>query len=47
MLIHQTILDREKAVNVSEAAFSNGFKTVSHFSTSFKEEFGCSPGEFS
>ena len=31
--------------NVSEAAFETGFKNLSHFSTSFREEFGFSPGK--
>jgi DNA-binding response OmpR family regulator/anti-sigma regulatory factor (Ser/Thr protein kinase) len=30
--------------NVSEAAFETGFKNLSHFSTSFREEFGFPPG---
>jgi transcriptional regulator GlxA family with amidase domain len=30
--------------NVSEAAFETGFKNLSHFSTSFHEEFGYPPG---
>ncbi len=31
--------------NVIEAALDSGFRSVSHFSTSFKEEFGYSPSE--
>ncbi len=31
--------------NVSEAAFQSGFRNLSHFSTSFREEFGFSPNE--
>ena len=31
--------------NVTEAAFESGFKNLSHFSTSFREEFGISPSE--
>lgn len=31
--------------NVSEAALETGFKNLSHFSTSFREEFGFPPGE--
>ncbi|WP_242133686.1 ATP-binding protein [Aestuariivivens marinum] len=31
--------------NVTEAAMDSGFKNLSHFSTSFREEFGYSPSE--
>ncbi|WP_242117167.1 ATP-binding protein [Aestuariivivens sediminicola] len=31
--------------NVTEAAIDSGFKNLSHFSTSFREEFGYSPSE--
>ncbi len=31
--------------NVTEAAMDCGFKNLSHFSTSFREEFGYSPSE--
>lgn len=34
-----------KGKNVSEAAQDTGFKNLSHFSTSFKEEFGYPPSE--
>ncbi|MBE0643585.1 MAG: response regulator [Bacteroidetes bacterium] len=34
-----------RAGNVAEIAYSVGFKSQSHFSRSFKEEFGCSPSE--
>jgi signal transduction histidine kinase/DNA-binding response OmpR family regulator/ligand-binding sensor domain-containing protein len=31
---------------VSEIAYMTGFNTLSHFSTSFKKQFGCSPSEY-
>ncbi|GAB5409179.1 MAG: two-component regulator propeller domain-containing protein [Balneolaceae bacterium] len=36
----------QKAGSVSEIAYSSGFKSVSVFSTAFKNEFGQSPSEF-
>ena len=38
------ILER-RASNVTEAALASGFKNLSHFSTTFREEFGYSPSE--
>jgi len=35
----------QKGKNVSEAAVETGYKNLSHFSASFKEEFGFSPSE--
>ena len=32
--------------NISEVADMTGFSTLSHFSTSFKKQFGCSPSEY-
>lgn len=32
--------------NISEIAFMTGFNTLSHFSSSFKKQFGCSPSEY-
>ncbi len=31
---------------ISEIAYITGFNTLSHFSTSFKKQFGCSPSEY-
>lgn len=31
---------------ISEIAFMTGFNTLSHFSTSFKKQFGCTPSEY-
>jgi len=39
------VMMEQEDKNVTEAAFDTGFKTVSHFSASFKEEFGYSPSE--
>lgn len=36
----------EGKYNISEIAFMTGFNTLSHFSTSFKKQFGCSPSEY-
>lgn len=33
--------------NISEIAYMTGFNTLSHFSTSFKKQFGCTPSEYS
>ena len=41
----QLILERK--YNVSEIADMTGFSTLSHFSTSFKKQFGVSPSEYS
>lgn len=37
---------RERKYNVSEIADMTGFSTLSHFSTSFKKQFGVSPSEY-
>ena len=39
-------LMKERKYNVSEIADMTGFSTLSHFSTSFKKQFGCSPSEY-
>lgn len=36
----------EEQYNISEVADMTGFSTLSHFSTSFKKQFGCSPSEY-
>ncbi len=36
----------EGKYNISEIAFMTGFNTLSHFSTSFKKQFGCSPSDY-
>ena len=36
----------EEKYNISEVADMTGFSTLSHFSTSFKKQFGCSPSEW-
>ncbi len=36
----------EGKYNISEIAFMTGFNTLSHFSTSFKKQFGCTPSEY-
>ena len=36
----------EEKFNISEVADMTGFSTLSHFSTSFKKQFGCSPSEW-
>ena len=36
----------ERRYNVSEIADMTGFSTLSHFSTSFKKQFGVSPSEY-
>lgn len=41
----QLILERK--YNISEIADMTGFSTLSHFSTSFKKQFGVSPSEYS
>lgn len=40
------MLMKERKYNVSEIADMTGFSTLSHFSTSFKKQFGCSPSEY-
>ena len=40
----QLILERK--YNISEIADMTGFSTLSHFSTSFKKQFGVSPSEY-
>ena len=37
---------REGKFNVSEVADMTGFSTLSHFSASFKKQFGVSPREY-
>lgn len=37
---------RERKHNISEIADMTGFSTLSHFSTSFKKQFGVSPSEY-
>ena len=37
---------KERKYNVSEIADMTGFSTLSHFSTSFKKQFGVSPSEY-
>ena len=37
---------KERNYNISEIADMTGFSTLSHFSTSFKKQFGVSPSEF-
>jgi CheY-like chemotaxis protein len=39
-------LIRQDAGNLSEIAWQTGFSSLSHFSRSFHEEYGCSPSEF-
>lgn len=39
-------LMKERKYNISEIADMTGFSTLSHFSTSFKKQFGCSPSEY-
>ena len=36
----------EGKYNISEIADMTGFSTLSHFSTSFKKQFGVSPSEY-
>ncbi len=37
---------REGRHNISEIADMTGFSTLSHFSTSFKKQFGVSPTDY-
>ena len=37
---------REGKYNVSEVSMMTGFGTVSHFSVSFKKQFGINPSEY-
>ena len=39
-------LIHERKYNISEIADMTGFSTLSHFSTSFKKQFGVSPSEY-
>ena len=41
-----TQLLKERKYNISEIADMTGFSTLSHFSTSFKKQFGVSPSEY-
>ncbi|NND05249.1 MAG: response regulator [Saprospiraceae bacterium] len=38
---------QNNGLNVTEAAFETGFRSLSHFSSAFKEEFGVSPSDIS
>ena len=38
---------KEGKYNMSEIAWMTGFNTLSHFSTSFKKQFGVPPSEYS
>jgi AraC-like DNA-binding protein len=38
---------KEGKYTISEIADMTGFSTLSHFSTSFKKQFGVSPSEYS
>lgn len=37
---------KDRRYNISEIADMTGFSTLSHFSTSFKKQFGVSPSEY-
>ena len=37
---------QEGKYNISEVADLTGFSTLSHFSASFKRQFGCTPSEY-
>ena len=37
---------KEGKYNMSEIAYMTGFNTLSHFSTSFKKQFGVPPSEY-
>ena len=37
---------KERKYNISEIADMTGFSTLSHFSTSFKKQFGVAPSEY-
>ena len=37
---------KERKYNISEIADMTGFSTLSHFSTSFKKQFGVTPSEY-
>ena len=39
-------LIKEGKYNISEIAYMTGFNTLSHFSTSFKKQFGYTPSEY-
>ncbi len=39
-------LIKEGKYNISEIAYMTGFNTLSHFSTSFKKQFGVNPSEY-
>ncbi|WP_418697978.1 hybrid sensor histidine kinase/response regulator transcription factor [Bacteroides sp.] len=40
------LLQNNKKMNISDIAYSVGFSNLSHFSNSFKEQFGMSPKEY-
>jgi signal transduction histidine kinase/AraC-like DNA-binding protein len=44
-LYRAKVMLENNTANVTEAALASGFKNLSHFSTTFREEFGCSPSE--
>ena len=46
--LSQGKVPREKdfPVHMSEIAYMTGFNTLSHFSTSFKKQFGVPPSEY-
>lgn len=46
MLNRAADLLREGKNNISEIAWMTGFNTLSHFSTSFKKQFGVTPKEY-
>ena len=39
-------LIKEGKYNLSEISYMTGFNTLSHFSTSFKKQFGATPSEY-
>ena len=39
-------LIKEGKYNISEISYMTGFNTLSHFSTSFKKQFGVNPSEY-
>lgn len=40
------LLQNNKKMNISDIAYSVGFSNLSHFSNSFKEQFGMAPKEY-
>ena len=45
-LEHAAQLLRERAGLVSEIAYAVGFKSVAHFSTCFRDLYGCTPSAY-